>query len=80
MRLDAEGKTLGLLREHCSRASLRRAASASKTTHEKLPVFFTLPVFFMSFEGRARLMESGSLVTGEGSWGGAAEKPAVPGY
>jgi hypothetical protein len=34
----------------------------------------------MSFEGRARLMESGSLVTGEGSWGGAAEKPAVPGY
>ena len=27
--LDAESKTLGLLREHCSRASLRRAASAS---------------------------------------------------
>ena len=36
MRLDAEGKTLGLLQEFHSRASLRRAASASKNTYEKL--------------------------------------------
>ena len=42
--LDAEGKTLGLLRESGSRASLRRAASASKTTYVKSHYF---PLYFV---------------------------------
>lgn len=34
----------------------------------------------MTFEGRMRIMERGSLVTGNGTWGGAANEPVVPGY
>jgi hypothetical protein len=34
----------------------------------------------MTFEGRMRLMDHGSLVTGVGSWGGPDACPSIPGY